>query len=57
MYNLKCLLPLAAYSIFGTVAAIAIGFAASAQVVITPDTQPDCAVVQCTEDGAELVIK
>ncbi|MGL5062252.1 MAG: hypothetical protein ACRC62_19935 [Microcoleus sp.] len=55
MYNLKCLLPLAAYAVFGTCAAIAIGFAASAQVVITPDTQPDCAVVQCTEDGAELI--
>lgn len=57
MYNLKCLLPLAAHAVFGTVAAISIGFAATAQVVITPDTQPDCTQVQCTEDGAELVIK
>ncbi|MGL5060303.1 MAG: hypothetical protein ACRC62_09990 [Microcoleus sp.] len=54
MYNLKTLLSLAAYSIIGTIAAIAIGLAASAQTTITPDTQPDCAVVQCTEDGAEL---
>ena len=57
MYNLKCLLPLAAYAVFGTLAAVAIGFSATAQVVITPDTQPDCAQVQCTEDGAELVIE